>query len=477
MLSGGGPGPLARTAENGQQLVWTWTGYTLPKPTLDRTVATYEEVLPGVDLKMKVDEWGFSEVLVVKAATAATSSELTSLRFALSGTGLSAAGAAGTARTPQEAVTGTFAIGDAYMWDSTRPSTAPSDTLPEDARAEGESTIDGPGSAARVAQMPMVMQGRTLVITPVQSLLTDPAAKFPIFIDPKSSSPGRSHWTMINKGHPGQQYWSYDRGSHAKVGNAGDTVNMYRSLFQFSTAAWRNKHVTAVTFANNLLYSWACSNTTTQLHISSQTLSSATTWNSNASSWGGSLATVSNQNCKWAPSVASEFTSSALTSAVHSARANASITIGLRAANETVSSDGSNGWKKFDETSGAGGAHLSVTYNTAPVLSNLHTDAGYLRHHRGECAIAVDVRISCPQSRSEGHRDRCRGGQVHGHVHLPEGRRRYQQHGVPERHQWCESTAGCRHPGGRDTQRRHLLLDRDCLRRDRLGVEDLLFQD
>ncbi|GAA2885645.1 LamG domain-containing protein [Actinoplanes cyaneus] len=376
VLSGGGTGPLARVASQGRELVWTWTGVALPKPVTAGPVATYAEVLPGVDLTLHVDEWGFAEVLVVKTAAAARNPALAALRFALSGTGLTAAGAAGRAMTPAAAVSDAFDIGPAAMWDSTLPATKPPASMPaQDVRSELVSTFDGPGAGARTATMPARMSGTTLVMTPVRSLLTDPATTFPVFIDPKSSSPARSYWAMINKGHPSQQYWSYDRSDHAKVGNAGDGTDMYRSLFQFSTATWQGKHVTAVTFSDNLLHSWSCSNTVTQLHHVTQALSSTTTWTSNNAAWSSSLATASNQNCTDKTGVRTEWSTTALTSEVAAANGNATITLGLRAASETVSTNGSNGWKKFDETATATGAHLSVTYNTAPVISNGHTDA------------------------------------------------------------------------------------------------------
>jgi hypothetical protein len=210
------------------------------------------------------------------------------------------------------------------------------------------------------------------VLVPDATLLKSATTQFPLFIDPKSSAPVRSSWTMINKGHPSQSYWSYDRADHAKVGNAGDGTNMYRSLFQFSTSAWKGKHVTAAEFHVGLKHSWSCSNTSTEIHISaSATLVSGTTWTSNSPTWGSSLDTASNQNCHDAAGVDTEWNSSALTSGVAAKASAATIVIGLRAANEASAASG---WKKFDESSGAGGARLSVTYNTAPTASSLLLD-------------------------------------------------------------------------------------------------------
>jgi hypothetical protein len=371
-LSGGGTGPLARQYSGSKQLAWSWLAGPLPRPTLSRNVATYADVLPAVDLKVTVDEFGFSEVLVVKTREAALLPQLAQIGFGLSGSGLSAEGLAGTAGSVDRALTADFAVGGAYMWDSSLPTKKmPASAPAVDVRDATTSDVGGPSAGAVTSVVPTRMSGTTLVLTPNQTMLTSPKTRLPIFIDPKQSSPARSSWTMINSGHTSQSYWSYDRAEHAKVGNAGDGVNMYRSLFQFSTSTWRNKHVIGVIFSADLVHSWSCSNTTTQLRISSQTIGSSTTWSSNNASWGSSLATASNQNCNDASGVHTEFSAAALTSAVDAAKANASITIGLRASDETAAA---NGWKKFDETSGSGGAHLSVTYNTAPSLSNLLID-------------------------------------------------------------------------------------------------------
>jgi hypothetical protein len=370
-LSGGGNAVLARQVSNQKELVWTWPLGALPAPTLAGDTATYPDVLPDVDLVVKVDVYGFSDVFVVKTAAAAADPRLAQITFGLSGNGMSAAGLAGTATTIDAAVDEDFTIGDAYMWDSTLPTTAPDpDAPPED--ADTVSDAGGPGSGAQQAVVPTRVDGHTFVLVPDAALLTSATTVFPLFIDPKSSAPIRSSWTMINSGHTSQSYWSYDRADHAKVGNAGDGTNMYRSLFQFSTSTWKGKHVTAAEFHVGLKHSWSCSNTSTEIHVSSSaTIGSGTTWSSNSSTWGSSLDTASNQNCHDASGVDTEWSSSALTSGVAAKASAATVVIGLRAANESAAASG---WKKFDESTGAGGAHLSVTYNTAPKAGTLLLD-------------------------------------------------------------------------------------------------------
>ena len=373
VLSGGGTGFFAKQVNGGKELVWTWPAGPLPKPRLAGSSATYREVLPGVDLVATVDEAGFSEVLVVKNATAAANPVLGQIGFALSGSGLTTAGAAGIAPSVAAAVDPAFSVGAAYQWDSALPA----EPMPKNAPAQAvkDATISdtgGPGYGAHQSPVPTRMVGTSLVLAPDMTMLASARTRFPVYIDPKSSAPLRSSWTMINSGHTTQQYYTYDRADHAKVGNAGDGTNMYRSLFQFSTSAWKGKHVTAAAFYDGLVYSWSCSNTSTEVHVSSSaTIGSGTTWSSNSSTWGSSLDTASNQNCKSATGVDTEWSSSALTTAVAGKATAATIVIGLRASDEA---NADNGWKKFDETSGAYGAKLSVTYNTAPATSNLLLD-------------------------------------------------------------------------------------------------------
>ncbi len=70
-LSGGGSSPLITATRKGATVSWSWPG-SLPVPTLDGDTAVYSEVLPGVDLRATAQPDGFSEVLVVKTAAAAS---------------------------------------------------------------------------------------------------------------------------------------------------------------------------------------------------------------------------------------------------------------------------------------------------------------------------------------------------------------------------------------------------------------------
>ncbi|MFC5911820.1 hypothetical protein ACFP3V_32020, partial [Streptacidiphilus monticola] len=78
-LSPGGTAPLATMVDRGRTLALTLP-LTLPAPVLSGPTATYGNVLPGVDLVATATAQGaFSEVLVVKNATAAANPRLKTL--------------------------------------------------------------------------------------------------------------------------------------------------------------------------------------------------------------------------------------------------------------------------------------------------------------------------------------------------------------------------------------------------------------
>jgi hypothetical protein len=95
----------------------------------------------------------------------------------------------------------------------------------------------------RKVTMPVEVTDGRLTIVPDQKLLTDPAARFPIEIDPDWSS-GRNAWALIYQQHPADHYWFGDGDGIAKVGYCGDwewpTVTV-RSYFQFDVWALGGK--------------------------------------------------------------------------------------------------------------------------------------------------------------------------------------------------------------------------------------------
>lgn len=122
-------------------------------------------MLPGVDLTVRADVTGFSQLLVVKSAQAAANRALATLRFTTSTSGLS------LRRRPDAslaAVDGSgaevFTAPAAYMWDA----------------SGGPDASMAP--SGRITMLPAQLRAGQLTLTPDQAALK--AAKYPVYIDP-----------------------------------------------------------------------------------------------------------------------------------------------------------------------------------------------------------------------------------------------------------------------------------------------------
>ncbi|MGW4157773.1 LamG-like jellyroll fold domain-containing protein, partial [Micromonospora chersina] len=81
MAFSGGGSELLRLGRDGQELKLGWPT-ELPEPSLHGATATYVDVpVKGVDLQMTAEPEGYREVLVVKTADAAASSELEDVKL------------------------------------------------------------------------------------------------------------------------------------------------------------------------------------------------------------------------------------------------------------------------------------------------------------------------------------------------------------------------------------------------------------
>lgn len=118
-FSGGGGAPMVRMEKAGRQLELSWPG-ELPAPRLDGDIATYADVLPGVDLRLGAQEDGFSQLLVVKSAEAAASKELAEVRLRMDTQGLNVqeTSSGGLEALDEGAGTAVFEAPEPVMWDS-----------------------------------------------------------------------------------------------------------------------------------------------------------------------------------------------------------------------------------------------------------------------------------------------------------------------------------------------------------------------
>ncbi|MFD6280616.1 VCBS repeat-containing protein [Streptomyces sp. NPDC060209] len=377
-FSNGGTGPVAAVVRDGRAMSLEWPA-PLPKPVVADDTVTYPEVLSGVDLKLRADNNGFSQLLVVKSEQAAAQPELKSIAFKLATDGLVvAADEHGNLSATDPAGQQVFVAPAPRMWDST---SAPGRA--EAARAASASEEGSPpggefepGHGAQESVVPIDVSTDQVLLTPDQSLLTGEDTTYPVYIDPAVSG-AREAWTIAYKATPGSGYyngagWDGDgkTTSVARAGFENVTNGLGRSIFRMDTNnLWNTKkQITSSTFRIKNTWSWSCDSRKVETWLTGS-ISASSNWNNTNTDafWKQRLSTVDDSkgwgsNCP-AGALAFDVTSGAKTAASSKWP---NLTLGIRATNENDEYS----WKKFDAKS----AVLSTEYNTIPnVPSSLDT--------------------------------------------------------------------------------------------------------
>ncbi|MFF1299894.1 MULTISPECIES: LamG domain-containing protein [unclassified Streptomyces] len=269
-FSGGGNGSeLLRLGRGGQELKLGWPT-SLPEPVLDGATATYADVpVKGVDLQITAEAEGYREVLVVKTAEAAASSELEEIKLAATGDGLSVvAGEGGGVRAVDADGNAVFRGPAGQMWDSAGAETAGLQTqllsaATEDAQVEQDTTDDPahPDEGDATAELPVTVGEGTVSVQPDLDLLRGQETVFPVFIDP-SVGLGVSEWTKLSS--DGDKFWKFSEPKGVgrcgvadgyACSTGGYTDRMY---FEFGPGALAGKHVLDATFRAYETWSFNC---------------------------------------------------------------------------------------------------------------------------------------------------------------------------------------------------------------------------
>ncbi|MFI6279951.1 LamG-like jellyroll fold domain-containing protein [Streptomyces sp. NPDC050988] len=371
--AGGAAAPLVRMVKGGRELELSWPG-ELPAPELSGGTATYRDVLPDVDLRMGAQEDGFTQLLVVKSAEAATSSELSELRLKLTADGMKVRETAeGGLEAVDQGANGTvFEAPKPMMWDSSaaaeggqgakgvQPRAAVAgDTTPADAVEEpaaGES-----GKLAPVG-VDVPTDGKELVLIPDVEVLKGKDTTYPVFIDPQWYSPRATAWTMASEYWASSPQWKFNGESNAGMGYCGwayckpnDTKRLF---YRIPVSKFAGKSILRAEFVVRNVWSASCEARGVQLWRTKD-ISSSTTWNSQKASgfWIDHLKTESfAHGYEGCGAKDAEFD---VKSAVQQAANGkwSTMTFGMQASSESDA----NGWKRFSDK-----AFLRVKYNRPP---------------------------------------------------------------------------------------------------------------
>ncbi|WP_066374193.1 LamG domain-containing protein [Herbidospora mongoliensis] len=370
-FSTGGADPMVTLTE-GSAVVRIKSPWTLPTPTLSGDTATYADVLPDVDLRLRAEPDGFSQFLVVNTPAAAALSELKRIAFPLEASGGASIRENESALEVVDAAGNVlFESGSALMWDA------------DGAGDEGADTAPG-----RTAEMDVEVAAHELVVVPDQALLTASDATFPIYIDPAFSKPSMGgNWTHTNSCSPGTSFYTSYR-SELRVGRQWNTSCKWRAYMRFDTAQLAGATIQAAEFAVTADHVANCAGASTNLLFRNNISAMNTaTWNSTSS---GNVQTIGTEkfdaNESSCPSgdqkkVYDDGTARVLEGRMQSqATARASqTTFALISANEGDDM----GWSNFIP----GSVALIITYNHTPSVPTALT-------------ITTDCGISCAWVRS-----------------------------------------------------------------------------
>ncbi|WP_436845582.1 LamG-like jellyroll fold domain-containing protein [Streptomyces shenzhenensis] len=364
-FSGGGRAPLVRMERAGRVLSLSWPT-ALPEPQVQGAVATYPSVLPGVDLRMTAQEDGFSQLLVVKTAQAAASTDLAELRMKMSGEGLDVqeTDEGGLKARDVGAQGAVFEAPRPMMWDSSPGGTPTRTASAGRAAASDEGAEPGAAESGKLAAVGVeVPTGQDeLVLTPDADVLKGEDTTYPVYIDPQWYSPRASAWTMASKYWASSPQWKFNGDADAGLGycnwsycNPNDTKRLF---YRIPVSTFAGKSILSAEFVVRNTWSASCSARSVELW-QTKDISSSTTWNSQDASgfWVKQLDSASfAYGYSGCAAKDAEFdVKSAVQAAANSK--SSTMTFGLQAASESDAY----GWKRFSDK-----AYLRVKYNRPP---------------------------------------------------------------------------------------------------------------
>jgi RHS repeat-associated protein len=344
-FSRGGTSETTRFTSGSRWISSTLSDITLPAPTIVGSVATYTDVLPGVDLVLEALSVGFKERLVIK--TRPTSP--LRLTFDLSVKGVAV----------QKQVDGrlTFTGTDGNV-------VAVTDT-PLMWGAQTNPTSLEPTRVAPVATTLKTVRGApVLEVAPDQAFLSDPTVQLPITIDPTQNLTGPTD-TFVHKSYPTTSFYS---DTDLRVGTYDGGSAVARTLMKFSLPS--NLLGQEILYSRVWLWEWhssSCTPTKFYMYRLTSGFSSSTTWNNQPGIASGAIASATyakgySSSC---PDGLVDIGGSTLNGVVQDWADGALTNYGieLKAADETDSLS----WKRFNSANDTSDKpYLAITYRSYP---------------------------------------------------------------------------------------------------------------
>lgn len=353
--------------QKGHTVTQSWPFGDLPTPVVAENMATYPNVLPGVDLVQVVHNAGVSQVLKIANAQAAKDPRVTQMRVFLDTQNATVSTTPDGGLQAKGHDTGTVELRTAagQWWDSSQV---------------GASVIDpgGPGLTRPFKLSLGNEAGQQTQVFGMDQILDTAGVVYPIFVDPDWSTT-RTSYVYVDSGYPTTSYWNgqYTTAT-GHVGylpaantNPYDGMNhVTRTFYQFVTSG-PIAGKTIISARMDVHETWASScNARPVSAWTTSGVSSSTTWNVQPT-FKQKVSTqnvaIGNENCGSADGTVSFDMGAAKGQLATSSQ----WTVMLRADDETDIF----GWKVF-----ANNPVLSVTYASPPATPTIYTISGGLWH-------------------------------------------------------------------------------------------------
>jgi hypothetical protein len=237
--------------------------------------------------------------------------------------------------------------------------------------------LDGPSPDSRGELVEADLSGANWVLTPNTEFLTDPATKYPVFVDP-SVKKHTQNWTTAYSRHPNATFYNgkgFNKGGthEARVGFESDTWGTSRSYFNIAfDKDLKGTKITSAKLRMLETYSWSCSSRSMSVHLTGP-VNGKTNWkNAPKLSDGNKFATKSfahgyKSGCR----DAYETFDVRRAAQKRADEGKDTITFGLRARDEHSQYS----WKKF-QANGDNAPVLELVYNRKPTIDAKSLDLG-----------------------------------------------------------------------------------------------------